>query len=201
MAGGKRNHRYACDRAGREVDAATSHTTIATGRESAIAYTSIFITCGILGAISCTRAPSGAHLLTITCLADSVRTAVGATSHLAIEAFGAGLVGLLPFCCADRAGDRRRLSQAGSNLRGACLASVYAPVCRVVAEGAGLLLISIGCGEVSTVSFTSFLTNTSGRSVITLALLEVWCIAFFTRCALICSRSSTSGTWISAHGA
>ena len=152
---------------------AGGHTGLATGSESIVTYTSTFIICGVIRTVGHARAPSRAHLLiSTTCLADSVRTAVRAVSHLAIEAFGAGLVELLPFCCAGRARD------CFSTL-GARLAVSYAPVCCIVAEGADLLLAGlVSGGEVSSI-FACSLTNARARSVIALALLEVL-ISIFT---------------------
>ena len=137
----------------------SGHARVATGSESTVTYTSIFITCGILGAISCTRAPSRAHLLTIiTYLADSVRTAVGAAGHLAIEAFGAGLVGLVSLCCTCETLDRIRLLGARRTVS-------YAPVCRVTTGGAYLRAVCSGCGEVSACKLliSNALSESAGR--------------------------------------
>ena len=84
---------------------------------------------------------------------------MGAVGQLAIEAFAAGLVGLFSIIwCAGRARD------CSSALR-ALLAVCYAPICRVVAEGADLFLISIDCGEVSACAciFSDALPESAGR--------------------------------------
>ena len=152
----------ACNGARAEVGVATSHKTIATGRESTVTYTSTFTSCGVLGTGGHTRAPSRAHLLTIiTRLAHPVRTAVGAVSHLAIEAFAAGLVGFVSLCCTCETLDRIRLLGARRTVS-------YATISLITTGGAYLRAVYGSCGEVSAGGFAiSFCYTLPGfRSII-----------------------------------
>ena len=112
----------------------------------------------------------GAELLVASAhLADVFLIAAGTVRYGARYTCCSVSAGLLCRCCAGRARDRRRLSQANGGLRGALLAIGYAPVCRVAAEGADLFLASlVSGGEVSAILFACSFSNTlrgSGRRI------------------------------------
>ena len=120
----------------------------------------------------------GAELLASARLADVLFVAVGTVRYGARYTCCSGSVGLLAFCaCITR--------DCGISLR-ARLASVYAPVCCIVAEGADFYLASfVSGGEVSTASFAIFLTNARARIKIGI-FLPIGISLWLTRSALCC---------------